>query len=364
MAWRYSSVINGRINKSSIAITVLVLCLIAAIGFIVYQRYRPTNVQPAQNSPRQQTSKSTVGFSSFLASLKNADASTKRAHQEFYRYLSTLDTTNFPTPQELQQLVQNNDVPHDYTFFFKECLPAYSRSLTGNSTVIKDPNIIVSIPANAQYKAALYVNTDNLPMEAAYNAVNPQGTDNRIVMSGTYTSPTRVPAGLTIDKGRVVNPAIQDFDGIIEIWPDGKLQITHIDALQNNLKSLRIRNSFTDYVDFMKAAEQLGLTVLQSNLLVNNGDILVKEDPLLKKLQRRVLFQTADDSIHVYDSLDKEQTLYETAQILKERYKAQRAINLETGSYSFCTINRNNKLINRTNAKPGTVISNLLILDF
>jgi hypothetical protein len=91
---------------------------------------------------------------------------------------------------------------------------------------------------------------------------------------------------------------------------------------------------------------------------------MVKDDPLLKKLQRRVVFQTIDGGLHIYDSLDKEQTLFETAQYLKEHYHAQRAINLETGTYSFCTINKQNHLINHSNFKPGTVISNFIIIDF
>lgn len=364
MEWKYP-VSNRGLNKSTVIIIVLAIGLVAALGVIVYQRYfTPRGPQASQRGSATSNPTSTVGFSSFLASLKNSDAATKRAHQDFYRYLSTLNANSFPTDQDLRQLLQNNDVPHDYAFFFKESLPSYSRSLTASGTPLKDQNIIVSIPSDSGYKASLFVNGDNLPMEAAYNAANPQATQNRLIISGAYTSPTRVPAGLTIDKGRVVNPVIQDFDGILEIFPDGRLQIAHVDALQNNLKGLRIRSSFQDYLEFMRLAEGSGLTVVQSNLLLNNGEVLVQDDPLLKKLQRRVLFQTADGSVHVYDSLDKEQTLFETAKILKERFRAHRAINFETGSYSFCTINRNNKLVNRTSAKPGTIISNFLIIDF
>lgn len=352
-----------RFSKSTIIIILLAIGFAGAVSFIIYQKYianhtvrQPTNQNGAQSYK--------VAFVSFLTALKSSNVPMKSAHQDFYNYLRSIDKNDFPNAQELKQFADANDIPKDYQYFFKECLPAYAESASKTSTIFNDPHIILSLSRNATYKASLVLNSNNLPVEAMYQTLNPQGAPNRIVMSGAYTSPYNIPAGLTIDKGEVVNPVIQDFDGLLQIWPDGQLQITHINALQNNLKNLRIRSSYADYIDFMKQAEQTKLTVLQSNLLLNDGEVLVKDDPLLKKLQRRIIFRTSDGGLHVYDSLDKEQTLFEAAQYLKDHYHAQSAINLETGTYSFCTVNKQNQLINRSNFKPGTIISNFIIIDF
>lgn len=352
-------------NRSTLIIILLAACLIAAGSLIIYQRYaanRASQQLPAVSQNNAQSYK--AALTSFLILLKSSSQATKSAHRDLYNYLRSLDKSNFPSSQEIKQFAEANDIPKDYQYFFRECLPNYSRSLNGNGTIFNDPNIILSLPQQAKYKASVILNSNNLPVESMYQVVSPQGSPNRIVVSGAYTSPYNLPAGLVIDKGEVINPAVQDFDGLLEIWPDGRIQITHINALQNDLRTLRIKTSFSDYTEFMKIAEQAKLTILQSNLLINGGELLVKDEPSLKKLQRRVIFQTVDGGLHIYDSLGKEQTLFETAQYLKEHYSAERAINLETGTYSFCTIYKQNQLINRSNIKPGTIISNFIIIDF
>jgi hypothetical protein len=333
------------------------------LSYIGYQKFARNREQVAAVSPGGPGANK-VPLTHFLTSLKVGKTSIREAHQELYAYLQTLNKSNFPSNQELKNLTETNDIPHDYLYFFKDCLPAYGRSLGSPSATLTDPHIVLSLPRQRRYKASIFLNKNGLPVESIGPAVNPQGSPNRIVLSGAYTSPFNLPAGLTIDQGITVNPALQDFDGLLQIWPDGHLQISHIEALQDSLKTLHIRTEFVDYLKFIQLAEQAKLTVIQANLLVNNGEVLVKDDRLLKKLQRRILFETADGGLHIYDSLDKEETLFESAQYLKDHFRAERALNLEAGSYSFCTINRDNHLTNRSNVKVGTILSNFIVIDF
>lgn len=360
---RLSPFAKRQFDKSRIVIILLSIGLVVAVGGIIYQR-RAAN-QPAQHPAAQNMNQSyKAAFASFLTALKSSNVPAKDAHQELSNYIRSLDKSSFPNEQELKQFAATNDIPNDHKYFFNECLPAYSHSLGDGGMVFKDPHVILSLPYNAGYKARLILNSNSQPAESMYQALDPQGSQNRLVMSGAYSSPYNLPAGLTVDKGEVVNPAIQNFDGLLLVWPDGRLQISHINSLQSSLRSLRIKSSFPDYMNFLKMAEQERLSVLQSNLLINDGEILVKDDPGLKKLPRRVIFQTADGGIHVYDSSNQEQTLFETARHIREHYQAERALNLETGSYSFCTVNKQNQLNNRSNFKPGTIISNFIVIDF
>jgi hypothetical protein len=173
-----------------------------------------------------------------------------------------------------------------------------------------------------------------------------------------------MPVGLTIDRGTVVNPVIQRFEGILIIRPDGKIYLTHIDDIKENEKNLSIRTSFSDYLEFINTAIQNKLTVIQPHLLINDGSILVENDQKQVKFHKRVLFQTADGGMHVYESLKRQQSVYEVAKFVKANNTEGRAVNLETGTYDFCTINRDNKLINRSQLKKGEVLSNLLIFDY
>lgn len=356
-------------NKTTLAISLLSIGLLLALGMIAYQNFLLGRTKEKKDMSKGATPQNTRNntykgvFSVFLSSLQKGNGSAKNSHEELFEYLKSLDRKSFPSSQELKQFADTNNIPYDYAFFFKECLPAYSSSFK-ESAGIKDDNIILSLPKSSEYKTSLFVNYSNYPAENLSQTVDSQGSSNRLIISGTYSSPFNMPVGLTIKEGKVVNPVIQKFDGLLIIGPDGKIHLTHIDELRYNLKNLHIKTSFPDYMEFIDVATKDKLTVLQSHLIINNGMILFEDNPGQKKLRKRILFQTEDDGIHIYDSLGKEQSLFEAAKFVKDKYKAFRAVNLETGTYNYCTLYKNNKLINLSEFKNGVVISNLIVIDF
>lgn len=357
---------TARSNRSGLVIVALAAALLAAVGFIVYQNFvgrrKPTQAVPG---PKPATGAAVDGaFGSFLGALSKGGDSTKEAHRELFRYMRSLDARSFPNEQELKQLTDKTAVPRDYEFFFKECLPAYSSSLKSGGRIFKDKGILLSLPEGMNYRASLLVNRDNLRAEDLDQLVDVKGASNRLVISGTYTSSFNLPAGLAIDKGEVINPAVQKFDGLLLIGLDGKMLLTHADDLQINLRSLRIRDSFPDYVEFTDLAARERLSVIQLFLLISGGEITFEDSPGQEKVRRRVLFQTADKGLHVYDSLTAPLTLFEAAKYVKENYKAVKAVSLETGVYNFCSLYSGGRLTDCSEMKKGIILSNLLVIDF
>jgi hypothetical protein len=356
----------SRAGRSNLVIAALAAALLAAVGFIVYQNFIGRR-KPAPTASRPSPvagAGSDAAFASFLASLPKGGDATKEAHRQLFSYMRSLDARSFPSGQVLKQLTDKAAIPHDYEFFFKGCLPAYSDSLKNGGRIFKDKGILLSLPEGANYRAGLLINKDNLRAEDMGQLVDVKGSANRLVVSGTYTSPFNMPAGLTIDKGDIINPAIQKFDGLLLISLDGKMLLTHVDDLQVKLRSLRIRDSFPNYVEFTDLAATEKLSAIQLFLLINAGEITFEDGPGQEKMRRRVLFQTADNGLHIYDSLSTPLTLYEAAKYVKENYKAVKAGSLETGVYNFCSLYSGGRLIDCSELKKGVILSNLLVIDY
>ena len=130
-------------------IILLSASLLLSVGFIIYQNF----IRDRSKLPQATLAQNGAGgnfsgvLNSFLVSLPKADATTKDAHERLIEYLSSLDAKTFPATQELRQFASTKDIPYDYAFFLKECLPKYSDSLKNGGVSFKDQNILLSIPA-------------------------------------------------------------------------------------------------------------------------------------------------------------------------------------------------------------------------
>jgi hypothetical protein len=355
----YKNFLTSKIGIISLFITVGVL---SALSVVIYKDYNASK-RSATSQVNSNNSYKDI-FNSFFSSVAKGGNASKDVHRELFEYLKNLDKSSFPDEQELKQFTDKTDIPYDYAFFFKNCLPAYSNSLKKAGATFSDENILLSLPRDANYKATIFINRSNIPAEDLSRAVDSKGSPNRLVISGTYTSPFNLPVGLTIDNGEIINPAIQKFDGILIINSNGRIHITHIDDLQHDFRDLRIKSSFSDFKEFMDLAAKEKLTVIQSFLIINHGEITFEESPSKEKIRRRILFETEDKGIHIFDSFDKTLTLFEAAKYLKDNYRAVNAISLETGTFNFCTLYKGNHLTDCSELKKAAVLSNLLIFDF
>jgi hypothetical protein len=261
--------------------------------------------------------------------------------------------------------INKQKIPYDYRYFFKECLPRYLEEETYSSP-LRDKNIIAFFPAHSDYQAKIIFNTEELPLYAFQNRLKKSDLRNRLIVTGTYTSPFNTPVGLTINQGKVLNPALQKWDGILVIDYNGKAHITDINHLMYNFTLFDIRNSYKDYLTFFQIAQVNKLTIIQSHLIISNGNILIDKQNLKReKFRRRVIFQTKDNALYVYDSFKQRLTFYKLAQILKNKYNAKIALNLDMGTYNYAVLYENNReKKNYSELGSRVILSNFLVIDY
>lgn len=169
--------------------------------------------------------------------------------------------------------------------------------------------------------------------------VNPDKTT--LVVTGAYTSGERVePEGFVIDHGRPYDPYIQGWDGLLLITEDGELSLHHVARVkfrgsQSNLRDRAQRRAF------VARAKQLGLSAIQSHLLITDGALDVRDVSGAPRFQRRILFSYADGRYGIFDSGARALTLFEAASEVADRFDPHMAFNLDMGSYDYCALTRN-----------------------
>lgn len=168
-----------------------------------------------------------------------------------------------------------------------------------------------------------------------------QGPDGAVTVTGAYTATDRrdgdrpKPVGLFIHDGERVSLEFGRMDGILVIGPDGAVRIAAAPSVplagtRHDLTTLRGRLAFA------RAAEAAGASVMQSHLLIRDGalDLRPVEDAPLA--ERRLLFQTEDRALGLWESEGRALTLYEAAAELQRLHAPAMALNLDMGGHDFC----------------------------
>lgn len=162
------------------------------------------------------------------------------------------------------------------------------------------------------------------------------GDDVVLVATGVYTSPHGMPVGLAVVEGRIVNPVPRGWSGLILIRPDGRIVLKDMARVEIAHVSRDLRQSLADLQAFLAAAERERLTVLQSHLLIGGGELKISERAPNKPFRRRILLQDKDGHVAIFDSGERELSLYDAAAEVRRRYAPDLAINLDMGSYDYC----------------------------
>jgi hypothetical protein len=275
-----------------------------------------------------------------------------------------MSADRLPTDAQLQRILAERLVPHDYQFFFNECLPRYRAQLSPPGAALRDDNVIVSVPGGAPLHARLFLNEDNATPARLRRIIGMDRRGNRAAFAAAYTSPFNIPAGLTMLNGAVVNPVLQRSGGLLIMDPEGHLLIASVRKLHDGLRRLDIRSSLADYQTFVRNAIDSRWSVIQGNLLVDGGRLVVDDRADRTSMPRRVLFASEDGGVHVYDSLGKAMSLGEAARVVAQRYGAADAFELETGPNDLCFIKSTDRTGNYGHVEPGAIVSNVVILEF
>jgi hypothetical protein len=352
-------------------ITVILGCsLCLAIIFIVFQNYPAlsnklgygVHGKHGNSSKPPLENNFSKAVSSFLAKLE-AKQDVYPAQVEFYRYLEKAPRYELPTKDEYFNSIDSAAIPQDYEFYFTKCVPDFLANLRSPREILKGQNIVFSQTQTTIKKADILFNTQGLPLEQLLARLSPRG--NRLILTGTYTSPYMLPAGLAYDHGKLLNPCMQKWEGLFIIDRNFKPHIINLRDLSINFTHLHIFSSLQDYLKFNSLLRSSYISAIQSHLIIYDDSIRIEKHLEQPKGRRRAIFETADGGIHVYDSFEKEFDLYGLADYLRKNYKANRALNLDMGEYNFCQLYLNNVLAwDHSTLNRNVVLSNFIILEY
>ena len=135
--------------------------------------------------------------------------------------------------------------------------------------------------------------------------------DNVAVISAGYKDAYGTPVGLTVDNGRIINRTLEKFDGMVMVYPTGRVVATNLDnadltlpsAMGNNPnRKFDIRNNHKDKQDFIDWAESKEVSVFQTHLLVYKDKLEISPNADSTLRERRFLAVGKDkNSGTVYD---------------------------------------------------------------
>jgi hypothetical protein len=159
--------------------------------------------------------------------------------------------------------------------------------------------------------------------------------DALLTVAGTYSSGDRFGIeGLVIKGGKTVSRRYQNWDGVLIIDVKGSPKLYHatnvnLGGKRFNLKKKSLRDAFTT------AALEAGITVLQSHLLITNGNLDLKDVDGAPKFKRRLFVTLADGSFAIWQSVGAE-TLFDAARQVQHELSPIMALNLDMGAYDYC----------------------------
>jgi len=168
----------------------------------------------------------------------------------------------------------------------------------------------------------------------------PPAAGARLMVTGAYTGTDKRavdrpnPVGLFLRRGEVVNRNLARMDGVLVVDPSGgRPGFHHREAVplggrDYDLRDIEQRNAF------IRAAAGQGLSVMQSHLLIDRGELDVAPQDGAPVYVRRFLFRDAE-GFGVWQS-QAAMTLHEAALAVAEALAPEMVMPLDMGSYDFC----------------------------
>ncbi|MEH6359542.1 MAG: succinate dehydrogenase [Amylibacter sp.] len=160
-------------------------------------------------------------------------------------------------------------------------------------------------------------------------------SQHMLTVAGTYSSGDRFGIeGLVIKDGKIISRRYQNWDGVLIIDKKGVPNLYHardvaLDGENYNLKEKSLRDGF------VAKAKELGVSVLQSHLLINDGRLDLKDVANAPKFKRRMLVIMNDGSFGIWESAQAK-TLYDAAHQVQQELNPKMALNLDMGAYDYC----------------------------
>lgn len=155
-----------------------------------------------------------------------------------------------------------------------------------------------------------------------------------LTVAGAYSSADRHGIeGVALINGILKSKRIQSWGGILLI-DEGKAEIYPTAAVEYDGELFDLTTSNRLYL-FIELAKEKRLSVIQSHLLIDGGELDLNYIHNAPKFVRRILFTGADGLIGIWQS-EKPETLYEATRQLQNSHQPQMAFNLDMGAYDYC----------------------------
>ena len=165
----------------------------------------------------------------------------------------------------------------------------------------------------------------------------PSDTGRELVVTGTYTSGEKhEPEGFVLDRGEAFDPYIQGWDGLLLLSEQGLLALAHVERALLDDKTYNMRDR-DERRAFVEEATKQKYSAIQSHLLIVDGAVDVREQPDAPRFRRRVLFSYSNGNYGLYDSSPRALSLFEAAQEVAKLFGPEMALNLDMGSYDYCS---------------------------
>ncbi len=181
-------------------------------------------------------------------------------------------------------------------------------------------------------------------------------------VTGGYTATDRraenraKPVGLFVRDGEIISREYVRFDGVLTIT-EGAPSLHHRRRIVFAGQSYDLENA-SDRGAFLSSAIATGSAVMQSHLLIVDGEVDTAPIDGAPRFRRRILFQMEDGEFGVFDSSPRMLTLNEATEEVAARFTPSMALNLDMGSYDFCR--RGDSLCGALGPQSTGKLSNLL----
>ena len=210
-----------------------------------------------------------------------------------------------------------------------------------------------------------------------------QGKDIILISSGAYATGwdgKDVPAGITVDAGKMVNRNYEStMDGLVIIYKNGGIVVSNIEnqdlTLSKGGRSFVLDvTSPSGRAEFLAWAQNEGVTVFQTHLVAYKNELLFRKD-VSETARRKLLALTKDIDGNIYHVVfymkNKSYTLYNASKLVLEYltgrgYECIALANLDTGGYDIISTGSdvrdcNGDYITGTANKERPKMTNMLV---
>lgn len=183
-------------------------------------------------------------------------------------------------------------------------------------------------------RLAILLLPEDLPLS------EPADAARSLTVTGAYTAREdrdgglRKPVGMFVHGGAVANPNLGRMDGILLVDPaTGQPELHHRARLRygDQFYDLRLLDQRRA---FLASAATHGLSVMQSHLLIVDGEVDVRPQDEAPVFVRRMFF-TDNFGFGLFQTASPT-TLQAAAVQLADALAPQMALNLDMGSYNYC----------------------------